>query len=381
MFGSDPEEACAFAFGHEQVTLQPGQQKHVEVRVNPTGAPIFASSRLFGFSITARSIESPSVVSTAQAQLEQKPLLTPPTVAFLLAIAILAGFWLYLLPKPPTLALQVDKRRITLGESIQIGWRAQNATNVKIMANSEVVADGTDTGDAATFTPTKAGPYDIEAIASRDGKDGNPQHVMITVAAIAIAPDPQILACKIRPTTLKLGDKFTITYKFNEAVSRAFIDGMQKDLDLQAQSLELVADSVGTKTYTVVAVNKDKKEVRKDLTVVVAQASKASFVYFKEKHVPSIDGFDVTIEWQLSNAERAEISDGVTTNVVDRASGARDFPIAKTTTFTLTAYDANGITVTKSITVEVKPPPPDKTNDGTQPPDTAGTTAGGGTTG
>lgn len=384
MFGSDPEEGCVFSFAHEQVMLQPGQQKTVEVRVTPTSAPVFATSRLYGFTISARSIESPSVVSSGQAQLEQKPLITLSTVAFLAAIVVVLGYWLYLLPKPPTIAVQVDRRNITLGQGIVISWKAQNATSVKVVVNrSTVVADGSDTSGSAPFQPTTPGTYDIESVASRDDKNSVPQHVVVVVVAPAAAPEPEILIAKVSPTNLNVGDHFTITYKFNDAVVRATLEPADRELKLETNAIDMVADRTGVLVYTIDAVNVAGKKVSsKPLRISVTKTSQAKFVKFIANSKPSIDGLDVTIEWQLSNAERAELSDGSSQPiVVDKLGGVRDVPITKTTTFTLTIYDADGITRSQSIKVEVKPQIPDKTNDPMlnppkTGPDTAGNTTG-----
>ncbi|HWD41695.1 MAG TPA: FixG Ig-like domain-containing protein, partial [Fimbriimonas sp.] len=76
LVGSDPEDACTYDFDGDQVSVGPGQQKAVGVVVTPASHPIFSSGKLIGFTVSARSVDTPSVVATAQAQLERRSLIT-----------------------------------------------------------------------------------------------------------------------------------------------------------------------------------------------------------------------------------------------------------------------------------------------------------------
>ena len=77
----------------------------------------------------------------------------------------------------------------------------------------------------------------------------------------------------------------------------------------------------------------------------------------------------VTVTWQFTNAVRVELSDGSQKLVVEATEGRRDFLIDKDTTFTMTAYDAEGRTTTRSLTAKMAPPPDSPAT---------GTTTGGG---
>ena len=79
ILAGDAEEECAYELESDQITVGPGGQRQVELTVSPKRNPWFTSGRLVGISISARSVDTPSVVSTSQAQLEQRPLLSITT--------------------------------------------------------------------------------------------------------------------------------------------------------------------------------------------------------------------------------------------------------------------------------------------------------------
>ena len=108
--GADPEEECAYEFPSDQITIGPGQQREIVVSVHAASAGYFSPGKLFGFVISARSIESPSTVASAQGQLERRPLLSPG--AILTAVVLLAAFflWFAVRPKPPTISASARLR-------------------------------------------------------------------------------------------------------------------------------------------------------------------------------------------------------------------------------------------------------------------------------
>ncbi|HTQ10317.1 MAG TPA: hypothetical protein VMI31_09625, partial [Fimbriimonadaceae bacterium] len=62
--GADPDEECAFDFESEQVTVGPGQQREVVVGVAAAKGGLISSSRLYGFAISARSIQNPNLTAS-----------------------------------------------------------------------------------------------------------------------------------------------------------------------------------------------------------------------------------------------------------------------------------------------------------------------------
>jgi len=355
LFGNDPEDECTFSFEPEQVTIGPGQQKEVYVGVGLNAYRMFAGSRLFGFSVSGRSIEAPSVVCSAQAQLERKPLLSPGSLIALMLFVILAVGWWLLMPKPPRIIeFALDKSTITAGESVKVSWQAANAEKVELTyADSK---ENKKPSGELTFTPTASG--DVQIVAIRDGKRSDSQTLQFTVNEPAPIPDPVIKKFSIKPTTIKLTESAIITYELGPSVTKATLEPLGLELNIQGTTQQITPTITGTIEYSIVAINSAGKTIKKSVKVNVVEGSTASIVKFDgdPKVVPSADG-KVTLTWQLNNAARAEISDGTKPTEVDPNKGSLEFVISKTTEFILTGYDTEGRTVTKKITIKLEEPP------------------------
>lgn len=363
LFGFDPEEACAFSFEHEQVVLSPGQQKTVEVDVSASSSMLFSSSRLFGFSISGRSIENPSVVASAQAQLEQRPLVTPGSLLFLVLVAIVVGLWFYLIPKPPTIALAVDRHNAQVGEIVTLTWRANNANDVWVLAGNEMLVDAGPTEGGYKYTTTEPGTIEFEAYSQRDNKKSEVQHVQLFVSKPPPVPDPKIDLFK-GPATASSGVPFRVSYKVNDSVKEAYIAETGQPVDLNVEEIAVTAPQAGTYTYTLVAKNAAAVVAKKSIKVVVEDASKAVIVSFTASSTrvdPTVGR--VTLNWQITDAKTADLSDGVRDFVVDPTSTNMDVSIAKDSTFTLTAYDDKGRPVKKSLKVQIEAQPPQTPTD------------------
>lgn len=380
LVGNDVDDACAFEFEQEQVTLAPGQQRTVSVVVSATSNRVMSSSRLFGFTIVARSIESSSVMCSAQAQLEQRPLLSPLGAIFFAFVATLVALWVLLLPKPPSVdSLTLDRPSVVKGEPVTIRWSASNAKYVRISVAGAALIDHGSLSGQTVFTPDETGTVLVEAVAMRDNRQSSPVNVELQVGEPEVVPDPEILTFKTSSSTVDLGSPFVIEYKLSPSVVKAYLAPTGEELNLKAGSRELIATLPGEREYTLVAENANGKTARKSIKLNVVEASQAKFVVFDvdPKVVDPAVG-RVTVTWQFSNAVRAELSDGTQKILVEATEGRRDFLIDKETTFTLTGYDAEGLTTTRSITVKLQEPPPVDTGSTTGGAGaTAGSTTGG----
>ncbi len=368
LYGNDPDEACAFDFENEQVTIGPGQQKTVEIDISGTSSKVLASSRLYGFTVSARSIETPSVVASAQAQLEQRPLLTPGTLFFLVLVAVIVGFWFYLIPKRPTLTLRADSRDGIVGQPMKLSWQANNANNVWVLADSKIVVDAGEPQGSYSLTPTRAGTIHIEAYSKRDTKQSDSEEIDLIVKEPPPVPDPHILSFK-GPATAVNGQPFRVSYQFDEGVTEAYIAETQQKVDLNVSEIELTSNQAGNLTFTLVAKNAAGKAVTRALKVMVSDASKAVIVSFTASSNtvdPAIG--KVKLNWTITDAKSADITDGQQDVNLDPSQTSMDVTIAKTTTFTLSAYDDKGRVVRRAIKVKVEVP--------TSPTTTAGGTTG-----
>ena len=380
LIGNDPEDSCAYEFETEQVTVAPGQQREVEFVATPTSRPLFAGSRLIGFSVTARGVDHPSVATSAQAQLEHKPFITPTGSILTIVVAVIIGLWFLMKPQPLNIVtFSVNPQLALRGQMVSVSWNVAQATHVKITAGTDVLADGADLTGKLDYPLSASGDIDFRIVASKDGQDKT-QVIHLNIKDPPTSPDPEILVFKPKPTRVKVGGTFELDYALGASVTRAVLEPLEKVLDPSLSRVEIpVPSQVGDMVYTLTATNKDGKKVTKELTVTIYDESDATIIAFSPSNtsVPMSVG-KVTLSWQVSGAVRVELSsDTGATQQVD-ASTSLEVPITAKTKFTLTAYDAKGRKVSQSKVVDVIPDPPPV--DPNTPPAT-GTTGGAGTTG
>ncbi|RYG66357.1 hypothetical protein EON77_17525, partial [bacterium] len=294
--GSDPEDACAYEFESENLTVGPGQQREVELVVNPRRRSAFSSSRLVGFTTTARSVDAPTVVATTQAQLEVRPLLSPALLATLVAMLAVIGVLWAMRPQPPTLALRADRTTGVQGEKITVSWDAQGAKTVDLVVGGVETPDLPATG-SKEIDLTDVGTLTVQAVAESNGRRGEAQVVNLTVTKPPIVPEAKILVLEPSAKSVRVGQSFVLKYKFNEAVTSAKISPLAKDLDLGLDSIQIDVDTPGAMEYTVVATNKDGKRVSKSFTINVIDPSDASIVDFTVSPKEVESGAAVTIRW------------------------------------------------------------------------------------
>lgn len=382
LFGNDPEEACSYDFESEQVSISPGQQKTVELEVTPTSTPFLSSSRLHGFSVSGRSIESPSVLASAQAQLEQRPFVTPGLLSLIIFTVLIIGAWTALIPKPPKVTLAISKRSATVGEVIRVSWRGENANSVQILADGQpLVAEAPLFGETE-YVAQKEGSVEFTAKALRDQKESEPDSETLTIEKPE--PSPEVKATlRPRRKTISLGESVELDYSVENAVEAYLQPGPQK-LVLTLKSITVQPIKEGVNEYEIIATGKDgKTSIAKAVVNVIDKTKVVVLAFDASPGKLDVGGGYVTIKWQISNAARVEITGGSEPIVPNEPNipGSQEFMIDKTTTFTIKAIDANGKSVSKSLKVEVAEPtaPPVGTADPVTvpPPVPPGTNAGG----
>ena len=381
--GSDPEEACAYEFESEQIQVSPGQERTVEVEVVPATTSFLSNSRLHGFAITGRSVENPSTIATAQAQLEQRPFLTPATLTFLVFLFIVVAAWFALLPKPPTVSLTVSRRQVNRGEPVVVTWRADNAKSVQVSVNGQPLVEGDpQLSGEADWVPNETGTVSITAQAFRDQRSSNIDTEQVIVSEPPPVPKPTV-DFKAGRRQINLGETVELTYDIQNAVEAYLQPGPQK-LPLQLKSVTVQPNKEGPNQYEIVATGADGQVTSAKVVVNVVDKLKVVILAFEAKPKKlDVGGGYVTISWQVSNAARVELSGGPEPFVPENptAAGSQEFMVDKTTTFILKAIDENGRSISKSIRIEVAvpdmPPIDPATTGGVPPPVSTGATTGG----
>jgi len=385
IFGSDPEDAFAFEFGAEQVTVGPGQQKEVEVRAMATSSRPFASAKLHVFTVSARSIQSPSLVASSQAQIEQRPLVTPTALAVVALLFLVAFFWFLSRPQPPSIdSLSVDPAVANEGDLVTVRWHASNANSVEIRINNEVRGN-LSPDNLLTFTADESGT--VTAVAISDRTRSKPESRSFEVKKPVVAPMPEILGFDMHPRDVNVGQSVFVDYRVNDATVKVYLAPTNTLLPVKSNTFAFKADEANTFKYQLVAENSNGKVVKsKIITVRVKEASQAHIVYFdiEPREVDPIDS-RVKITWQTSDAARVVLSVNGTTMDLSQLSGENLMPIDRDTEFQIIAYDNKGLTTrSDKIIARIKIPPPPTTGQtngattGNNNPSPVTTTGGGG---
>ncbi|HLO98565.1 MAG TPA: hypothetical protein VK171_08215, partial [Fimbriimonas sp.] len=378
----DPEDACAYEFDEETVTLAPGQQKDIDFVVNPKHGSPFGSTRLIGFAVNARGTTNQGVAATSQAQLEVRPFLTPLSLTTIVGIGAVATIFWFTQPKPPSVRLEiVGAKQVFKGDKIQVHWVAEHATSVKLVAGGETIKENLAPEGSEEIEAPLVGTLKIQVVAFRDSRSSDPATLNVSVKEPPVIPDPEIVRFYAEPDTVNKGERITLNYKFSPSVTKAYLSPQNIDLNLNVNSILVDPATIGWNEFTLVAENSVKKLTKKVIKVNVLDPCLAKIVKFAVEPVvvDPVSG-KVTLSWQVSTSVRVELSyTGAKTYTLEPV-GTTDIPIIGKTTFTLKAFDVNGKSITKSITVDLKKPDPPATGpDNPTVPTDPPTTTGGGT--
>ncbi|MER3496745.1 MAG: hypothetical protein C4320_08260, partial [Armatimonadota bacterium] len=154
---------------------------------------------------------------------------------------------------------------------------------------------------------------------------------------------PKIDLLEPSKTTVRVGQSFVLKYKFNDAVTKAKISPLAKELDLALNSIQITPDTPGKMEYTVVAENSDGKRVQKSFTIEVDDPSLAVIgsLTVDPKEVPA-GGGEVTVRWSTTGASTLKLLYEGKEEDLPTLSGDRSFTITRSGKITLRALDGRG---------------------------------------
>ena len=375
----DPEERCAYEFDEAGVVLAPGQGKEVEMVANPKQTPILSSSRLIGFSVFARSQNERTVTATAQAQLEQRPLLSPGTLAAAVVLAGLGGAWWAMRPKPPEIRLFLNPPHALAGAPVEVRYEARNADHVTIKMGDETVYDAPPTDAPVTVKLAGEGDATFTATATHEGHDPAQDVEHMRIDPPVVVPEAEILGFKTATPRVKVGTSFVVRWAVNDATTKVAITPGSNTADLKPDLKEIQLEApaaTGEQVYTLIAYNAEGKSVKRTLKVEFYDESDAAILAFAAAPptVKEEEGGRTTLSWQVNTgAERVELAVGNAAPEAVDPTGSRELTLTAKTKCVLTAIDAKGRKVTRAVSVgfEKRPiviePTPDPAS--TPPPD------------
>jgi hypothetical protein len=363
LFADDPEDGCTYQFGAERIQLAPGQQREVGLDVEPKNFPIVGGSRLFGFAVSARSVENPLLAANAQAQVERRALFAPAFLISLVAIIALATVWFAMRPKPATVdSFSTNAAEITLGDVVEFEWSTTNAKSVTLeSADGSFKQQGLPPRGHFTLKDLSR-TTTFMAYATNDLGMSRPGQVTITVKIPPPTPSAVIESFNVSPKSCSVGDTITVRYRVRDAV-RISLQPLGIDLAVKGEDAHtFIADTPGTMALKLVAYNAKNEAVSRTLTITVADKSDARILVFRAllNGEPITEGQEVelgttvTIEWQVTNAARIEVEPRI---ALSGDRGTVDVVVDKSIAYKLTALDSNGRAATARITLKAKTQP------------------------
>jgi len=356
LFSSDTEDAFAYEFDTNQVSLAPGSSREVQLKATSTSRSFFAPTRLHQVSITGRNVANPAIAASAAAQIEQRAAMTPLSFVVAMLFVLIGVAWTLLLPKPPAIEyLRVSTDRAMVNDAVVIRWKANHATGVVLTIGNKTIETDPVGERTETFTTAGEVPITIQAV-NADHKSSEVMRRLV-VEARQEAPLPEILEFVIKPTKVRFGETFLVAYKLGPSVTEALLQPVNIKLDLAGDQVQVKADMQGTVVYKLIARNKDGKTVDKSVTVNILQESRAQILKFiaTPTEVDSLNN-RVTVEWECGQAAKVQLLMGDQTIDLDPAKGKQDVTVLKATTLVLTATDADGLAIQQKIDIKMKNP-------------------------
>lgn len=351
LFASDSEDACAFEFQSDRVTVKPGGTETVGLVVEPRSRPIVGSARLYQFTATARSASDAYVSASAHGQLERKAILSTVVASLLLTSLIVAGGWWVLRPRPVVIrSFSAEPREVVAGDAVTLSWDIENpGDGTKIVPGNVAVRTAVGSVVVKPEVPTV---YSL--VARGGGREVKKE------AAVVVRPKPPMPAARVRefaanPKRIHQGDVVTLTWRVDGAT--ALVLNPLGELNPRMDKSRQVAPEVTT-TYVLSAQGQNGEVVTKSVAVEVVpqNVSLAAIKGFRAVPDRIEAGQTTTLKWSVEDATAVGIDNGIG-DALD-ARGQFQVTPAVTTIYTLRASDAKGNVVTKQTTVTVTPPAP-----------------------
>lgn len=360
LYASDPDDGCTYEFEPERVSVPPGHTATTTLRVEPKTRPVLGTGRLYGYTVTARSVEDSFVSSTAHGQLERRALIPALLAAVLLLAAIAAALFVELRPRPVALLdFAASAPIIIAGDQVTLSWRASNVQQGYIVPGNIPV---TSSVGSVAVKPTATTDYKLVV-------EGGGQQASKTVSvAVNPAPTPaapRITSFSASQTRVHEGETVTLQWTVQNA-TEILLNPINAKNDARIYTSQQVTP-METTTYKLAASGPGGTAMKSlSITVVPLRTSIAEIEAFHARPTTITTGDSTTLSWKTSGAATVQIDPGVGTNLKPHDS-VKVSP-ATTTTYTLTATDNKGNPVTKTVTVTVNPAPPPTENPETGAP-------------
>lgn len=381
--GTDPEEECTYEFESDHLSVGPGHQKQVEVTIRTGSSGWVAPVRLFGFVLSARSVQNPSVMASTQGQLERRPVFSLVSVLTVAAVVAAALLWYAFRPLPPEIRAWADSTVVLRGQPLHYHWRALHAQSVRLEIRRSVegkvlspeTLEDLPVDGSKDILATNEDTITVTATAVGENKviEGSP-----LTASVQEAPKeqpPKISKFKASAAKVKLGEPILFNFDYSDDVAKLVLSPLSDKVILPpAKQIQITPTQIGSVEYQLIAYNSKGGYVKsRPITVEAFQVSEAVILEFVARP-QTIQAPDqgTTVSWNVTNAVLVQLDDG--SGQLKKVNAADSLPVITDhdVTLKLIATDSHAVTTSKTLLIHVKPAP------SPEPPPVFPPTAGGG---
>ncbi len=245
-------------------------------------------------------------------------------------------------PLPEIVSFKADPPEIRVGEKSALSWVVKNAYRVTLTngAGGETTELGAPPLEVA---PIQTTVYTLTVY--NKGGEVAIAHVTVTVKP----PLPVVRSFKADPPEISVGGSSTLSWDVANASLVTLTNGVS-NAQVDSSGSQVVTPPATT-TYTLTAHNSAGESATASVTVTVK--SHPMIKTFRAVPPEIGVGESSTLSWEVENASRVILTNGVSNAQVD-SSGSQVVTPPATTTYTLTAYNSTGESATASVTVTVK---------------------------
>ncbi|HLK55137.1 MAG TPA: hypothetical protein VKU00_01150 [Chthonomonadaceae bacterium] len=374
LYASDSDDGCAYEFDTDRITLKPGQTSVVPLAIRPKTTSVLGGTRLYGFTVSARSVDDSYVSANVSGQIEKHALISPFLGIFLLLATVVGGGVYFFRPKPPVPivihAFTASTTRIVSGVPVTLSWDVSGSAQQFIIKHrvgreGEEIVDGEQDRAAGSLIVKPEAPQTTYILVVRGA--GQPRdaikNLTIDVAPPPLPVPPGINEFKAAPPRIHPGDMVMLSWKAS-GVKEAIIDPGNVHLS----SLDMTHPETPEQdtTYTLRIVGEDGKTVASktvDVKVLPKDEPLAEIKFDAANKVIYV-GDMAHLKWSVQFAKTVHLTaDNNSVDVDVKPDGSRDVKVdVPTVTFTLKAYDSAGQVKTATVIVTTKErpaPPPD----------------------
>ncbi len=385
----DPDDGCAYEFDTDRITLKPGQTTAVPMALRPKVSSILGGVRLYGFTITARSVNDSYVSASVHGQIEKLALISPLMGIFLLLLGFGVGGYALFRPHPLPPAVihsfNAATTKAAYGQAITLSWDVANPTQIilshHLKKGNEEGEEINDPGEQqAKVGNIQVKPEYPRTVYRLTVRGANGQHDLTKEVVVDVAAPPIPLPAKVKsfdaePTRIHAGDTVRLAWEAT-SYTQAIIDPGNNVLSAFQRTMNVLPDQ--SITYILRVIGADQKPVERKVSITVLPKDQciAEIETFALKSNQVFIGDSAHLKWKTHYAKTVHLSTdngGYSKDV--NLSGALDIPVTGPTVFTLTVTDSAGLVVSKQVTVKPDPKPTLPPTDTTAPPNTGdGTT-------